>query len=218
MIFRIQLKNIAFFNPTHWGEGWRGLKIFLRMNFKILNRSLAAVALIVVFGSCDRDRNTTGWEYFDDMAHSAAYESYTPNPNFADGKTMRNPVEGTIPLGYEPYLYVKSDEDRIKAGKELVNPFEPTVQNLERGKQAFEIYCMNCHGDKGDGKGFLYTSKKYPYPPGNLLSDKVRNGSEGEIFHVVTVGFGVMPQHGSQLRPHDRWKVAMYIKEVLQKQ
>ena len=72
------------------------------MELKNTIKSLAAIALILAFGSCDRDRNTKGWEYFDDMTHSAAYETYTPNPNFADGKTMRNPVEGTIPLGYQP--------------------------------------------------------------------------------------------------------------------
>lgn len=188
------------------------------MNVKILNKSLVAAALVVFFGSCDRDRNTTGWEYFDDMAHSAAYESYTPNPNFADGKTMRNPVEGTIPVGYTPYIYEKTDADRLKAGKELVNPLEPTVQNLERGKQVFSVYCMNCHGEKGDGKGFLFTSGKYPFPPKSLLSEKMMASPEGEIFHVVTVGFGVMPAHGGQVRPEDRWKVAMYVKEVLQKQ
>ena len=188
------------------------------MNFNILNKSLAAIILMIVFGSCDRDRNTTGWEYFDDMVHSPAYETYSPNPNFADGKTMRNPVEGTIPLGYVPFPYEKSVEDRVRAGKELVNPLEPTVQNLDRGKQVFTIFCMNCHGEKGDGKGYLFTSKLYPYPPANLLSEKVRNNPIGEIYHVITVGYGVMPQHGAQVRPEDRWKAAMYIKNVLHKQ
>jgi mono/diheme cytochrome c family protein len=176
------------------------------------------MSLIVVFGSCDRDRNSTGWEYFDDMAHSSAYETYSPNPNFADGKTMRNPVEGTIPLGYQPYLYQKTDEDRVKAGTELVNPLVANEQNLARGKQVYTVYCSSCHGDTGDGKGFLFTSKKYPFPPASLLSDKIRNNPEGEIYHVISVGFGVMPQHGSQVRPDDRWKVALYIKNVLHKQ
>lgn len=188
------------------------------MKLKKISKSIAAIALMTIVGSCDRDRNTTGWEYFDDMAHSAAYETYTPNPNFADGKTMRNPVEGTIPLGYQPYLYQKTDEDRLKAGMELVNPFEPTEQNLERGQQVYSVFCMSCHGDKGDGKGFLFTSKKYPFPPGNLLSEKIRNNPEGDIYHVITVGFGVMSQHGSQVRPDDRWKVVMYIENVLHKQ
>jgi mono/diheme cytochrome c family protein len=173
---------------------------------------------LIVFASCDRNRNTTGWEYFDDMAHSAAYETYTPNPNFADGKTMRNPVEGTIALGETPFLYEKTPEDRIRAGKELVDPFEVNEKNLARGKEVFQIFCKDCHGDKGDGKGFLYTSGKYPYPPANLLSDKMMKAPEGEIFHVVTLGFGVMPKHGPQIRPDDRWKVAMYVKNVLQRQ
>jgi len=187
------------------------------MNLKNTIKSLAAIALISVFGSCDRDRNTTGWQYFDDMAQSTAYETYTPNPNFADGKTMRNPVEGTIPVGYQPYLYEKSDADRVLAGKELVNPFQPTTGNLERGKQVFNVYCISCHGEKGDGKGFLFTSGKYPFPPKTLLSDNMRNAPAGDIYHVITVGFGVMPAHGSQVRPEDRWKVAMYVKDVLQK-
>jgi mono/diheme cytochrome c family protein len=188
------------------------------MKFIHLNKSIAAIVVILIFGSCDRDRNGTGWEYFNDMAHSSAYETYTANPNFADGKTMRNPVEGTIPLGYQPYLYQKTDEDRTKAGKELVNPFTPTALNIARGKQVFSVFCINCHGDKGDGKGYLFTSGKYPFPPKSLLSEKVRTNPIGEIYHVVSVGFGVMPQHGSQVRPEDRWKVAMYVMEVLQKQ
>lgn len=187
------------------------------MKFIQLNKNIAAIAVILIFGSCDRDRNGTGWEYFNDMAHSSAYETYTANPNFADGKTMRNPVEGTIPLGYQPYLYQKTDEDRTKAGKELVNPLNSTALNIARGKQVFSVFCINCHGDKGDGKGYLFTSGKYPFPPKSLLSDKVRTNPIGEIYHVVSVGFGVMPQHGSQVRPEDRWKVAMYVKEVLQK-
>lgn len=188
------------------------------MNLNNIYKSLLAAVLLLFFGSCDRDRNTTGWEYFDDMAHSAAYETYTSNPNFADGKTMRTPVEGTIPNGFQPYIYEKTEEDRLKAGLALVNPFEANKKNLDRGKQVFTIYCMNCHGEMGDGKGFLYTSKKYPFPPANLLSEKIRTRPEGEIYHVISVGFGVMAQHGSQVRPDDRWKVAMYVKEVLHKQ
>jgi mono/diheme cytochrome c family protein len=187
------------------------------MNLKRITKNIVTFGLIIFLGSCDRDRKNPGWEYFDDMAHSAAYETYSPNPNFADGKTMRNPVEGTIPLGYQPYLYEKNDTDRVLAGKELVNPYQPNTGNLARGKQVFAIFCMDCHGDKGDGKGFLFTSGRYPFPPKSLLSEKVRNNPAGEIFHVITVGFGVMPAHGPQIRPEDRWKVAMYVKNVLQK-
>ncbi|HET6555758.1 MAG TPA: c-type cytochrome [Prolixibacteraceae bacterium] len=188
------------------------------MNFKNIYKYLSASALILFLGSCDRDRNTTGWEYFDDMAHSPAYETYTPNPNFPDGKTMRNPVEGTIPIGYEPYMYQKTDEDRVKAGQELRNPLEANEQNIARGKEVYTVFCSSCHGETGNGQGHLFTSKKYNYQPASLLSDKVRTNPDGEIFHVITVGFGVMAPHGYMIRPDDRWKATMYIRNVLQQQ
>ncbi len=172
---------------------------------------------IIVLSSCDYNRRTTGWQYFDDMVNSPAYESYTPNPNFNDGKTMQPPVPGTIPRGMVPYAYQKTDEDRALAAKTLVNDVELTTVNLDRGKQMYGIYCMQCHGEKGDGQGRLFTSKKYPYPPASLLSEKMMVNPEADIFHVITVGHGVMGEHGSMIKPDDRWKIAMYIKQELQK-
>jgi len=185
----------------------------LKQGYKLL----VALAAMAGLSSCDHNRNNPGWQYFDDMVKSPAYESYTPNPNFADGKTMQPTIEGTIPRGFMHYPYVKTDEDRAKAGQTLQNPIEAPSANIERGHEVFKIYCMDCHGDKGDGKGFLFTSKKFPYPPGNLLSDKIRNAPDGEIFHVITVGWGIMGEHGSMLKPDDRWKAVLYIRNVLQK-
>ncbi|MGV8091457.1 MAG: c-type cytochrome [Mangrovibacterium sp.] len=172
---------------------------------------------VIILTSCDRNRNTTGWQYFDDMVTSPAYETYTPNSNFPDGKTMQPPVEGTIPRGDMKYPYEKNDSDRAKAGITIKNPLEPTSQNIERGKKVYTVYCSSCHGDQGDGQGQLFTSKKYPYPPANLLSDKMRNVSDGEIYHVITVGWGIMAEHGSIIRSEDRWKAVLYIRNELQK-
>lgn len=172
--------------------------------------------LVFVMTSCDYNRRTTGWEYGRDMAHSPAYESYTPNSIFPDGKTMQAPVEGTIPRGMIPYAFEKTDEDRALAAQVLVNELEPTPENLERGKRMYGIYCMQCHGENGAGQGSLYVSKKYPYPPADLLSEKMVANPEADIYHVITVGFGVMGEHGSMIKPEDRWKIAMYIKNELQ--
>lgn len=183
---------------------------------KLLKYILIIVGITVI-ASCDYNRKTPGWEYFDDMVHSPAYESYTPNPNFKDGKTMQPTVEGTIPRGFMPYPYLKSDEDRSLAAKTLVNPLQSDLKNMKRGEKVFQVYCMQCHGEKGDGKGSLYTSGKYTYPPANLLSEKMRANNEADIFHVITVGYGIMAEHGSIIHPEDRWKIAMYIKNELQK-
>lgn len=173
--------------------------------------------LSISFSSCDHTRNNPGWEYFDDMVKSPAYETYTENPNFKDGKTLQPTVEGTVPRGFIKYPYEKTDSDRVIAGLTLVNPLEATPENIERGKKVYTIYCSNCHGINGDGQGNLFTSGKFQYPPGNLLTEKVRTIPDGEIYHVITVGWGIMAAHGSQVQPDDRWKVVLYIRNELQK-
>jgi mono/diheme cytochrome c family protein len=115
-----------------------------------------------------------------------------------------------------PYAYLKTDEDRALAAITLVNEMENTAANLERGKVAYGIYCMLCHGEKGDGQGSLYVNKKYNYPPASLISEKMRANPEADIYHVITVGWGIMGEHGSMISPDDRWKIAMYVKQKLQ--
>ena len=178
----------------------------------------AITGLLWLATSCDYNRNTTGWQYFDDMAKSPAYETYTPNPNFPDGKTMQPPVPGTIPREMIPYPYEKTDADRLEAARVLLNPVEATGETLERGRKMYEVYCQVCHGPQGDGKGSLFTSGKYTYPPASLISEKMSAAPDGDIYHVITVGHGIMAEHGSMIRPDDRWKISLYVKNVLQNQ
>jgi len=185
--------------------------------------SMKRIFIPAVFGllamvSCDRTRSSTGWDYMPDMYYSNAYESYTANPNFEDGLTMRTPVEGTVPRGVVPFPWEKTDEDRIAAGEALVNPLLLSDENLDRGREAYGIFCMDCHGEKGDGQGYLFTSKRYPYPPANLINEKVTGLKDGEIFHSITLGYGIMGAHGSMIRQEDRWKIIMHIRENLQPQ
>lgn len=183
-------------------------------------RLLAMILILtgISFGSCDRNRNHPGWDYFPDMYYSNAYESYTPNPNFDDGSTLRMPVEGTISREQIPYPFIKTDEDMALAGELLENPVEITAENLQRGKETYIRYCNLCHGTKGEGDGFLFTSGKYLLPPASLTAERAMNRSEGELFHSITVGFGVMGAHGSQISESDRWKIVHYIREELQKE
>lgn len=151
-----------------------------------------------------------------DMYYSNAYESYTANPNFDDKLTMRTPVEGTVPREMIPFAWEKTDEDRLAAGEALVNPLESNEENLAGGKEAYEIFCSSCHGRAGDGLGHLYTSDRYPYPPANLISDEVKALNDGEIYHSITVGIRIMGAHGGMIRPDDRWKIILHIREILQ--
>ena len=180
---------------------------------KPLFTALVLLALI----SCDRTRSSTGWDYMPDMYYSNAYESYTPNPNFEDSLTMRSPVKGTITREMVPFAWEKTEEDLMAAGEALVNPLENSPEHLAQGKEAYEVFCISCHGPAGDGQGYLYTSERYPYPPANLISDAVKAHKDGEFYHSITVGYGIMGAHGGMIRPGDRWKIILHIRENLQK-
>jgi mono/diheme cytochrome c family protein len=179
--------------------------------------------LIIAFcfmlaASCDRKRNDKGYEYFPDMAHSLAYETYQPNPVTESGTTMILPAPNTVPLEMIPYTYSASADDRELAAKQLVNPFELTEEGLVRGKEQYNIFCANCHGETGNGEGFLFTSGKYKARPASLISEKMLSSNEADIYHVITVGYQLMGPHGPMIKPDDRWMISMYVKNELQKQ
>jgi mono/diheme cytochrome c family protein len=179
-------------------------------------KPLSLFILLSVSGliACDRTHNDPGYDYFPDMAYSKAYETYSANPVFEDGKTLREPVEGTVSRGIIPYPYQKNDTDRLLAGKELVNPLTASNDNLKRGEVAYKRYCINCHGTLADGNGNLFTSGLYNFKPASLVNDKIKKVPDGEIYHVITVGQGVMMAYGGIVRPEDRWKIVMYVREL----
>jgi mono/diheme cytochrome c family protein len=181
-------------------------------------RLTAAIALsALLFTSCDRTRIQKGYEYFPDMAHSLAYETYAPSKGAKNGITMQMPVLGSIPREMIPYQYPATPEGRLQAGKELVCKLEASDTNLVRGKEMFVIYCQNCHGTAGKGDGHLYTSGKFTMQPASLISERMLAAPIGEVYHVITAGWNTMGAHGPQIRPDDRWKIALYVKNTLQK-
>jgi mono/diheme cytochrome c family protein len=186
------------------------------INLTLLMRFTIVVISAVLIFSCDRSREDKGYEYFPDMAHGADYQTYSANPAMEDGRTMRLPVEGTVPRHIQPYPYLPGDEGRAVAGKNLKSPLQINAQLLEEGKALYDIYCAQCHGTQGDGKGWLFTSGKYIIPPTNLVSAEIASQPEGEIYHVISTGWGVMGEHGSLILPEDRWKIVAFIEQILQ--
>jgi mono/diheme cytochrome c family protein len=168
----------------------------------------------LLLSGCNRSRNNPGWDYFPDMFYSTAYETFSENPNFENGMTMRLPVAGTVPRGFIPFNYAIDAESRTRAGEELVNPFMPYAEVLVKGKEIYTSFCIGCHGIGGEGDGNLFTSGLYPVKPRSLMAESALKLKDGEIFHSVTLGFGSMGAHGSQIKPDDRWKLVLYIRSL----
>ena len=127
---------------------------------------------------------------------------------FEDGVGMRTPVEGTVARGFIPYPY--KDQPEL-AAKNLVNPLLPSKENLAKGEKKYNTYCSPCHGYHAEGDSRL--RGRFPNPP-SLHSQKVREWSDGRIYHVIMEGQNVMPSYASQMTEDERWATILYIRAL----
>ena len=94
------------------------------------------------------------------------------------GKTSINAI-AHAPNGAVPYYYGDTEEERTRASTEIIdNPYDISDDGLARGKELYDIFCGICHGEKGDGLGYLVRDAdpakfdeggKYPVQPANML-------------------------------------------------
>jgi len=132
------------------------------------------------------------------------------------------PVEGTIPRDYQPHVFAGADpkagDDYQKiideAGETLINPTEPTIENLKRGQKIYNIYCITCHGKVGNGDGPVVGPDRFPAPT-SLHAENIKAYKDGAFYQVITAGKNAMPGYASKIRSEDRWKVVHYVR-VLQ--
>ena len=191
--------------------------------------------ITMCFASCVTNTNSPGLEYMPDMYRSPAIEAYVDYgfDEFKPGMTsamadsmrlvqsVRIPPAGTIPFASKekavfnmPYPYANDETGYESAGAEWKSPIKTTDNNIAAGKELFERFCIQCHGEKGEGDGSI-TQKaggKYPVVP----SYSSRKGlAEGKMFHTITYGKGLMGSHAFILNQEERWLVIQYVKELM---
>jgi mono/diheme cytochrome c family protein len=175
----------------------------------LIAAALGATALL----GCDDDPGQPNLEYMPDMVTSVAYDSFDPNPNTADGRTFLRPPPGSIPRGYQPVHFAPGPVEAARAGRELANPLPDGDLVRRRGEIGFRRWCSPCHGQGGLGDGLV--ARKFPRPP-SLVADHARGLPDGQLFHVITFGQGLMPAYGQQVVAEDRWKIVRHIRQIQQ--
>ncbi len=183
-----------------------------------VKRILIRIPFLLVAGilllACDRHKSMRGYDFIPDMVYSRAYDTYSESPVFNDGKTMRIPPINSVPQEMIPFRYTIDSVSRARAGRELVNPFSPSDTTLEEGRLVFTTFCIGCHGAKGRGDGRLFSIGLYPLKPRDLTVEPATSLRDGQIFHTITLGFGAMGAHGPQIKPADRWKAVIYVRQL----
>jgi mono/diheme cytochrome c family protein len=177
---------------------------------KYILKITIALAFLILLSSCWSDKSKPNYQYMPDMYKSVGYETYSENPNYANGITAQLPVEGTIARGQVPYEYENTNEGYDAAKLDLKNPLEANEANSENGKKMYTIYCAICHGKTGEGDGELVKREKILGIP----NYKDRDITEGSIYHVIMYGRNMMGSHASQLTVKERWQVTMYAQQL----
>lgn len=177
-------------------------------------------ALLIAAIGCSDVKRTPGKVYMPDMANSRAYETYSANPVFADGRTSQGPVAGTVKRGDDYPVHIAMDNigdtANYYASRSLPNPFDSL--NADQMKETERIYLINCgicHGAKLDGNGPLWKDGDGPFPakPAALVGDaKYESMPAGQMFYSITYGKNLMGGYASQVTAKQRWEIITYIK------
>jgi mono/diheme cytochrome c family protein len=122
---------------------------------------------------------------------------------------MAEPPQGAVALGEVPYPYAQGEAD--KAGALLVNPLTATPEVLAHGQFMYENVCIACHGPKAAGDG--HVTALFPKPP-SLMTQKVRDWPDGQLFHRPKRGQNSMPSHARQVDDADIWSILHYLRKL----
>jgi mono/diheme cytochrome c family protein len=172
---------------------------------KSRSASSAISALIVVVGllvssACRQD-----------MHDQPKYIPLRESTFFADGRSARAPVAGTVARGQlreDTLLYT----GKVDGAPATVFPFAVDEQVMARGQERYDIHCSPCHGRTGAGDGMVV--RRGYRPPPTLHDDRLRLAPAGHFFDVMTTGFGAMPDYAAEIRAEDRWAIVAYIRAL----
>jgi len=162
--------------------------------------ALGAMAATLVLAGCRQD-----------MQDQPKFFPQRGTTLYADGRSARPQVENTVArsqLHQDSYFYTGLVDG--KEGDGL--PFPVTAKVLERGQERYNIYCTPCHSRVGNGIGMI-VQRGYT-KAGSFHTERLRSAPLGHFFHVITYGYGAMPEYSAQITPEDRWAIVTYIRAL----
>lgn len=156
-----------------------------------------------------RERN---YEIFTEMVYSKAGETMARSSSLPGQMTQQPVVEGVVVRGQMPFHYGPGPEEAQRAGRELVNPYADEPEILARGGELYARFCSVCHGGDGAGQGPVVL--RGMLPPPSMQGARALAITDGEMFHIVTMGQGNMASYAAQVSADDRWKVIRYLRSL----
>jgi mono/diheme cytochrome c family protein len=145
------------------------------------------------------------------MREQPRYKPLAYSALFADSRSARQPVDGTVARGQ-----LRQDAQfftgKVNGAPVAKMPVPVTPELLRRGQERFDIYCSPCHGRAGDGQGMVV--QRGFQPPPSYHVERLVEAPDGHFFDVMTNGFGAMASYASRVAPADRWAITAYIRAL----
>jgi mono/diheme cytochrome c family protein len=186
---------------------------------RLITVALCGVAL--VSGCRGRTSEESPVAILRNMYQQPRYSPQAESKFFADGRTMRTPVAGTIAREMEMNPTVS--EGRTADGAAFVETVPPVVVQrtggmealLERGQQRYDIYCTPCHDGLGTGKGMVIKRANLGgFQPPTFHDERIRTMPDGELFQIISYGKNNMPAYGQVVPADDRWAIVSYVRAL----
>jgi mono/diheme cytochrome c family protein len=107
---------------------------------------------------------------------------------------------------FHPGPWIVPDE-----AKKVVNPLQPSEENISAGRTLYKSKCAECHGETGKGDGDQ--SKLYNTPPTNFTEGaRVNAETDGELFYKLSEGHRPMPAFKKRYSEEQRWQLILFLR------
>ncbi len=196
------------------------------MRYFFLAFTLIVVLVISFFGFRGDKFSSTPLRMFPDMDDQDKVKTQTTSSFFADGLSARKPVAGTVPRGFEPdgsgpsfgnstsYLDTGALDGTYGNGmpKALELNDENIAAFIRHGKERYNISCMPCHGESGNGKGTVAVVGNFSVADlGNFPQSEY---PDGQMFETISKGKGMMSGYSYNIPVKDRWAIIAYVRAL----
>ncbi len=186
---------------------------------RTFSRIVLSLVAVVTLGACRHTVSERPPIHINpNMDFQERFDPQEANDFFADGRSARTPVPGTVARGFlreDVAFYAGRD-----AGGVMVQyaPVEVTMDLLERGQKQYNIYCSVCHGVAGDGQGPIMTGKFGYVPAPTFHTDAIREMPDGHFYVAIAEGIRSMPSYAQQITVADRWAIVAYVRALQKSQ
>lgn len=117
-----------------------------------------------------------------------------------------------IPVEQDETPPAEIDERQLPQIPDALTKGQQLQQTLQRGRERYQIWCLPCHGQLGNGNGEV--ARRGYYYPASFHTPKLRTKPIGYFYEIIRLGKKNMPAYQAMIAPEDRWSIAAYVRAL----